>query len=327
LTRSRESGHYGALPEATMSSRFAHVSDPGASPIVVESLTTTLARPEELPDVPSFRIAAYNVWNLFGDEPDVHSPRPNPPASVEQLKALAKMILETDAAAIAFEEVQNRAILSKVFKKYVNPKLDDGMKFTAFVCVPSHDPRGINVALATRLAVRGTISFQDREFGDLDDSPKKFSRDLLGVRLNATPKYEFLFFVAHLKSKMGGDTSTFKRLLEAKEAREILEEPAFGRGPSFITGDLVLAGDMNDDPGTEVIDTLRGSGPTAMRDVLADLDDSNTYPTHTRYRKTRLDYIFASPTIQIGDPKIHKTDIAADASDHYPVSAEITVPV
>ncbi len=310
-----------------MSSRFVHVSDSAVAPVVFESLTSTLARPEELPDVPSFRIAAYNVYNLFGDEPDVHSARPNPPAPDEQLKALGKMILETDAAAIAFEEVQNRAILSKVFKKYVNPKLDDGMKFTAFVCVPSHDPRGINVALATRLAVRGTMSFQDREFGDLDESRKKFSRDLLGVRLNATSKYEFLFFVSHLKSKMGGEPATFKRLLEAREAREILEEPSFGRGPSFISGDMVLAGDMNDDPGTDVIDTLGGSGATKLLDVLSELPDSNTYPTHTRYKKTRLDYIFASKTIRISDPQIHKTDNAAAASDHYPVSAKITVPV
>jgi endonuclease/exonuclease/phosphatase family metal-dependent hydrolase len=309
-----------------MGTRFAPVSDTSVTPIVFESLTTTLTRPEELPEVPSFRIAAYNVHNLFGDEPDVHSSRPDPATGAKQMKALARMILETDAAAIAFEEVQNRAILSKVFKKYVNPKLDDGMKFTAFVCVPSHDPRGINVALATRLAVRGSMSFQDREFGDLDDSAKKFSRDLLGVRLNATRKYEFLFFVSHLKSKMGGDESTFKRMLEAREAREILEEPAFGLGPAFISTDMVLAGDMNDDPGSEVIATLRGTGQNELRDVLADLPDSNTYPTHTRYKKTRLDYIFASKTIGIGDPKIHKGDIAAEASDHYPVSAEITVP-
>lgn len=306
--------------------RFAQVLDASVSPVVVESLTTTLARPEELPDVPSFRIAAYNVWNLFGDEPDVHSPRPNPPASDEQLKAIAKMILDTEAAAIAFEEVQNRAILSKVIRKYVNPKLDPELRFTAFVCIPSHDPRGINVALATRLAVRGTVSFQDREFGDLDDRAKKFSRDLLGVHLNATREYEFMFFVSHLKSKMGGETATFKRLLEANEAREILEEPAFGGGPAFISRDLVLAGDMNDDPDSEVIATLRGSGATALRDVLGELPDSNTYPTHTRYRKTRLDYIFASPSIRIGDPQIHKSELATVASDHYPVSAEVTVP-
>ncbi|HEY7499292.1 MAG TPA: endonuclease/exonuclease/phosphatase family protein [Vicinamibacterales bacterium] len=310
-----------------MPSRFVPISDAADRPLVVETLTTTFAVPEDLPEVPSFRIAAYNVYNMFGDEPDVHSRRPDPPASDEQLKAIGKMILETDASAIAFEEVQNRAILTKVFRKYVNPKLDPEMRFSTFICVPSHDPRGINLAFATRFAVRSTLSFQDREFrGDADESPKKFSRDLLGVWLNATPKYEFMFFAGHLKSKMGGDEATFKRLLEAREARAILEEPSFGRGPSFISGDMVLVGDMNDDPDSEVISTLRGTGDTAMRDVLAELPDSNTYPTHTRYKKTRLDYIFASKTIRISDPQIHKTDIAADASDHYPVSASVAVP-
>ena len=43
----------------------------------VQPLTDVLVRPGELPDVPEFRIASYNAYNLFGDKPDVHSsPQP-----------------------------------------------------------------------------------------------------------------------------------------------------------------------------------------------------------------------------------------------------------
>jgi hypothetical protein len=92
------------------------------------------------------------------------------------------------------------------------------------------------------------MSFQDREFGDLDDTAKKFSRDLLGVRLSATPTYEFLFFVSHLKSRWAARRRRSSVCSKPGEARTILEGRPFGRGPSFISGDMVLAGDMNDDP-------------------------------------------------------------------------------
>ena len=159
----------------------------------VENLGEVLARPEELTEVPSFRIASYNVHNLFGDRPDVHSGQPGPPASPEQLKALAKMIVDLDADAIAFQEVQNERVLSDLIRKKVNPKLEKEARFTAFTCLPSHDPRGINVALATRFAVLGAMNFNAREFGPLEERAKKFSRDLLGVDMYATPTYRFIF--------------------------------------------------------------------------------------------------------------------------------------
>lgn len=292
----------------------------------VENLGEVLARPEELTEVPSFRIASYNVHNLFGDRPDVHSGQPSPPASAEQLKALAKMIVDLDADAIAFQEVQNQRVLSDLIRKKVNPKLEKEARFTTFICIPSHDPRGINVALATRLAVNGTMSFKDREFGPLEEKAKKFSRDLLGVDIYATPSYRFLFFVGHLKSKLGGEESEYKRSLEAGEIRAIIEKPTFGARP-FIQQDMVLAGDMNDDPDTGTIEILRGADPALLSDVLAAVEPNYTYPTHTRYPKTRLDYMFASPSIKISGAEIHRENAAAgEASDHYPVSATITVP-
>jgi endonuclease/exonuclease/phosphatase family metal-dependent hydrolase len=288
-------------------------------------LTGVLARPEELPRVQEFRIASYNAWNLFGEAPDVHSARPSDPASDEQLDALAKMILNLHADAIAFQEVQNEKVLGALFRERVNPKIKDApYRFATFVCLPARDPRGINVALATRLAVRGSVTFHDREFGPTDDDAVRFSRDLLGVELFATPEYRFLMFVAHLKSKIGGDEATGKRRLEASEIRTILEDPQMGGNP-YLDQDLVLCGDMNDDPDGEVVRILtEGTGPSAkpLRDVLGSL---RSYPTHKRYKKTRLDYILASPTIAIQEPEVHTEEPAAEASDHYPVSATVRV--
>lgn len=299
----------------------------------VESLTDVLARPGELPDVETFRIAAYNLYNLFGEDPDVYSQRPNAPTPDDQLDALGEMIRNLDADAIAFEEVQNEKVLANLIRTRVNPRIRDrAYRFSSFVVIPSRDPRGINVALATRLAVNGSLTFHDREFGDLDERATRFSRDLLGVDLFATPTYRFLFFVAHLKSKMGGEPSQAKREVETTEIRTILEKPQFGAGQPYIDQDMVVCGDMNEDPGQEPIEILKGKdGATPLRDVLE--SGGPTYPTHTRYRKTRLDYIFASPSITIEDAKVHRDDVdsnvdlevARKASDHFPISATVRV--
>src|SRR4029450_11470157 len=111
-------------------------------------------------------------------------------------------------------------VLGALFRERVNPKIKDApYRFTTFVCISARDPWGINVALATRLAVRGSVTFHDREFGPADDDAVRFSRDLLGVDLFATPEYRFLMFVAHLKSKMGGAPSQTTRESGATETR------------------------------------------------------------------------------------------------------------
>lgn len=289
-------------------------------------LTSVLARPEELPEVDELVVAAYNAHNLFG--PDPPGGAKAKPKSADEIDALAEMILGLDASVIAFEEVQDRDTLARLFREHVNPKIKDkAERFTSFVCIPSHDPRGINVALATRLAVRATVSFTDREFGSLDEKATVFSRDLLGVELFGTPTYRFLFFVAHLKSKLArseaeAEAGGAKRRCEASEIRSILEEPPFGATP-FIDQPMLLCGDMNDDPDSEVIEVLTG-GERPLRDLLD--RDALSYPTHNKYKKTRFDYILASPSIvATGEVFEGAKEVAKLASDHFPVRATIEV--
>jgi len=301
--------------------------------LAVEPLGESLRRREELEFVREVRIATYNVFKLFGERPDVYSPQPHDPTSEKQLAALGEMILALDADAIAFQEVQNRRILKDLFQQHVNRALKKKGEepFSSFVCHPAYDIHGINVALATRLAVRTTLSFTEYEFGPLDDHAFRFSRDLLGVELFATPEYRFGFFVAHLKSKLGGERSEDKRVLEAREIRKQLVEPSFG-GAAYISQDMVLAGDMNDDPQAEAIAILQGGEPaSALTDLLATVQPNYTWPTHHKRPKTRLDFILASPSLTAhvdrSSCKIYQQEpAAADASDHYPASVTIEVP-
>jgi endonuclease/exonuclease/phosphatase family metal-dependent hydrolase len=297
-------------------------------PELQESLLEVLRRPHELRDVGSIVIASYNAYNLFDDESD----RPTPRA---QMKALAEVILDLNPDVIAFAEVQNERVIRTLFRSFVNPELDPRDKYDGFVCLAGNDRRGINVALVTRLSVRGTMTFHDREFDRSDGrTPVKFSRDLLGVKIQITPNpaHSYLHFAAHLKSKIFGERAEKKRGMEASEIVNILTEATFAPTP-FISQDVIVTGDMNDDPDTRVIDLLKADG--RLSDTLADVDPNYTYPTrinadkpgHRSYPPTRLDYLFASPTMapRLSELTIHRTDAANRASDHYPISAVMRV--
>jgi endonuclease/exonuclease/phosphatase family metal-dependent hydrolase len=289
--------------------------------IQVHQLRDVLRRPAELPRRAEITVASYNVYNLFGESAE----RPKPE---EQLDALGEMVLKLNADIISFAEVEDVETLKNLFRSRVNNDLEGDDKYDAFICVPANDPRGINVAMATRLSVRGKMSFSDREFGSMEERATRFSRDLLGVKIQATPDADssFLYFAGHLKSKIGGERAEEKRRMEAGEVINILTEPTFGDQP-FMDQRLLFAGDMNDDPDSAVIDVLKDGG---LDDLFAAVRPNDTYPTslpRRRYPSTRLDYLFASAAMKprVSRLQIRRDDPADEASDHYPISAAVRV--
>jgi len=296
-------------------------------PELKESLLQTLRRPSQLRAVPEIRIASYNAYNLF----DKESERA---ASAAQMRALGSVILGIRPHVIAFAEVENEQVIRRLFSTYVNSELDDDDKYDGFVCLAGNDKRGINVALVTKLSIRGVMTFHDREFDSSPDTQSvKFSRDLLGVDIQITDKSEdrYIHFAAHLKSKIGGQAAAEKRGMEATEIAGIFTEGAFGRTP-FIDQPMLLTGDMNDDPDSAVIETLSASG---LADMFAGEANANSYPTRIhegkkkkhKYPPTRLDYLFASPSMasRLSNLKVHRKGAADKASDHYPISATLRV--
>ena len=98
-----------------------------------------------------FTIATYNVKNLFDDHDDPYFrdeqtiPVPKP---MEEVRALAAVIINMNADVIALQEVESRGVLRKFkwgFLKDLN--YDDPVLFEG------DDMRGIDVALLSRLPV------------------------------------------------------------------------------------------------------------------------------------------------------------------------------
>jgi endonuclease/exonuclease/phosphatase family metal-dependent hydrolase len=83
---------------------------------------------------------------------------------------------------------------------------------------------------------------------------------------------------------------------------------------------LILAGDFNDFPPGPVTFTLHHR----LRDVSAKIAKRRTWPS--RFPLLRLDRIYLSPEVRIGEVRIDRSPSARLASDHLPVVCELDIP-
>ncbi len=102
------------------------------------------------------------------------------------------------------------------------------------------------------------------------------------------------------------------------QARALLEEwiaPALAHPP------VVLCGDFNSRPSSKVHQILGG----ALRDVSRQNGCNPPRTFSTRWPLVCLDYLFVSPEVHVEHAESWKSPLAALASDHFPIVAQICV--
>jgi len=228
-----------------------------------------------------------------------------------RLKALAQVITAIDADVLALQEVENIEILT-----YFNDEYLDGM-YTEAVLIEGNDPRGIDVAVLSKIRILEVESFRDTRIDDPENDRRiRFSRDLLAVTFPASNGKKWTLLTTHLKS--GGDTdSVDKRTLQVGEIIKIIKERGYisrtGRGI------LVVAGDLNLEPSSENMARLTG---VPLSDPARDLPYRKTH----RSRKV-LDYILLSPDADsryvMGSVGVYLDSPAWEASDHFAVYLDL----
>lgn len=256
------------------------------------------------------RVGTYNVENLFDNVDDPHkADDPGPP--VERLEALAAVIKAIDCDVLALQEVENLSVLRRFNAEYLA-----GL-YPEQVLVEGNDPRGIDVAVLSKLPVVDVISYRDRDIPLPDgDDAIRFSRDLLAVRLRDGHGRLWTLLTTHLKSGTTSDDRS-RRTLQAEEIARICREEGFvsvlGRGFT------VLAGDLNAEPWAEDLQALSAA---PFSDPARDLPYRFTHVSGKV-----LDYVLLSPDADesyvIGSAKIHRESPAEEASDHFPVYVEL----
>jgi endonuclease/exonuclease/phosphatase family metal-dependent hydrolase len=250
------------------------------------------------------RVASWNVHDLFdaadrivppGDEDLVPSG-----AEVEaKLARLAAVLARVDADLWLLQEVESRAVLDRLaaLGGYPAARLVDG-----------NDPRGIDVALLSRLPLGGYASHAG-EVGP--DGRLLWPRDCVEAWAEAGGR-RLAVIGSHLSSALSDDGT--RRARQAARMREIADAAA-AEDPEAL---VLAGGDLNDAPGSLALAPLLADG--AWDDPLPAGSITFAGPSGS----ARLDYLLvpAASGAIVAAFVDGGADVAA-ASDHRPVVLDL----
>jgi len=266
---------------------------------------------------PNFTVMTWNVENLFDekDDPDTDDTVLTSAQVEDKLTEVAAVVDLEGPDVLALQEIETFDLLRRL-----NLRLD--AKLPQYTLVPSHDPRGINVALMTRLPIVKTVSHATERFYAPDGSgPYSFPRDCLEVHLTLQDERNAVVLVNHQTSRLTYNSDR-KRQAQAKRTREIAdalraEDPARS---------VFIVGDMNDDPLAPSSQLYLAGG--TWRDLAAELPSSDSYTYLYSGLKIRLDYVLSDETLLEWKEQvsIRHDDHVRVASDHFPIVVRYALP-
>ncbi len=252
------------------------------------------------------RVATWNVHDLFDAEDRLVPPGDEDlvpaPAEVEaKLARVAAVLARVDADAWLLEEVENVAVLDRLARAagYGIARLVDG-----------NDPRGIDVALVSRLPVDAYASHA-AEPGP--DGRLLWPRDCVEAWLDVGGR-RVVLVGSHLSSALSDDGT--RRRWQAARLRAIADA-ALGDGAALV----LAGGDLNDAPSSDALAPLLADG--AWRDPVA----PGAVTWSGDGSAARLDYLLVPGSS--GAPVVAWVEVGADvaaASDHRPVVLDVRVP-
>ena len=267
-------------------------------------------------------VGSYNVLNLFDAVDDPYTAdEPTQPKPPSELEALAQSMRALNADVLALVEVENRGVLQQFVDLYLS---DMGYQVVLF---EGNDPRGIDVAVLSRLPVGPVTSYRHLRFPDTEGRPTRFQRDLLQVRIEPPEGQSFDLFVVHFKSKGGEDEGGLAvRLAEARQVRAILD----ARLNANSEAAFLVAGDFNDTIDSRPLQALIGTGPTALTTFIDDLPAGNRVTYNQPPHRSMIDFILASPAMarryvpgSYSVPRDGSPEVSG--SDHNPVLARFRI--
>lgn len=275
-------------------------------------------------------VATYNIRNLFDGVQNVGK-APEKPKPEKELIALSNAIHDIKADVIALEEVESKGTLKKFTEQYLKD-----LNYQ-IVLREANDPRGIDVAVLSRIPVLNIKSHKNIKVNVSGQEPSTFSRDLLQVKFKASENYNFTLFLTHLKSQHGGDEADDKRRGEVMKIRQIVRDYT-KKNPN---DNYILAGDFNDVYNATSLEPILNNKKSDLNLTDLILKDLGTgkdiYTYHPEKYRSRIDYMLVSPTMMPEyidkSVKIHKFPSETrfdkwsfyEASDHLPITAKFDI--
>lgn len=263
-------------------------------------------------------LATWNVENFFDSVDDpLKDDSVFPPDIVNfKLSSIATVIKALNPDLIALQEVENLQLLQKLND-------EGGLGYKNAILLEGNDPRGIDVALLTRLDVLQVETHKDDALPELPGLPPnyRFSRDCLEVHLESNGM-RFIALINHFVSKAQGVEVTLpRREAQALRVRRIVDELQ----AVDSTAKIVVLGDLNDTPDSIPIRRLTKGKPKESRlyEATSILPVEDRYSYIFRGTGELIDYVLFNknfkPLINNQSVRIFHDVLADQASDHDPV--------
>jgi uncharacterized protein len=251
------------------------------------------------------RLATWNVHDLFDAEdrllpPGAEDPVLSPAEVEAKLEAIRAVLARLDADVVLLQEVENSALASELAARagYLEARLVEG-----------NDPRGIDVAVLSRLPVARYVSHA----AERDASGRAlWPRDCVEVHLEAAGR-RIAIVASHLSSRLSDDGT--RRAEQAARMRAIAD--ALGAAdPDAL---LLAGGDLNDPPSAPALAPLAGDG--AYVDPLPPA--VTTWSSGSRAERLDALLVARGGAGAIERAAVEGGDEVARASDHQPVLVEL----
>ncbi len=287
----------------------------------------------------TFRVASYNMLNLFDheDDPAITGDIDDLPMATTdgRCRSLAAAIREVDADVLALQEIESAACLEWFRDTYL-----DGMGYDHLVSLDVGYYRGVENAVLSRFPLSGASAPPMIPIDDVvrhgggwadpveGDDTTTYQRTPLRVDVKTPSGYEMTLFVVHHKS---GYSYRHRREGEALKLVELVDAVRAGDPDRNI----ILLGDFNAAPWDRSMDVYRDAG---FIDVFA---DPSVERARTHESNRTIDFILmnsaAHRELIPGSQKVHetksppknydwRTDPRPDEcpSDHRPIWIEMT---
>lgn len=269
------------------------------------------------PDGPRLAIATFNVQMLFDtvchsvscNGQDDFERNPTEAQFAAHADELAAAIRNLNADVVTLQEVENQVALDAL-----HTRLDD--LYPIAIIGETGPPASIDVATFARGELLEVHTHLDRPLTTTSGVITYFKRALLETHLDLDGQ-RIIVFNAHFKSKYDDDPE--QRLAEATGARELVLE----RVEQYPSAVILLAGDLNDTPGSAALETLEAGD--ALNRVTAELGaDAGTIVFGGSYRA--IDHIYQATggagRFVVGTASVHRDGRGLANSDHAALRAE-----
>jgi endonuclease/exonuclease/phosphatase family metal-dependent hydrolase len=253
------------------------------------------------------RLATWNVHDLFDEVDRLEPPgaldeRPGAGEVEARLAAVAAVLVRLDADAVLLQEVEDLPLLRRLAARcgYPEARLLEG-----------NDPRGIDVALLSRLPVVAYLGHAGEAGAD---GRWLWPRDAVEAVLTVGDQ-RVVLVGTHLSSRLS-DPAGVRRALQAARLRALADGAEDRWGAALV----VAGGDLNDDAAAPALRPLLGDGAWHVaapgRWTWSD-GASRAVLDHLAVRAVDAGALLAAAVAEGGD--------VAAASDHRPVVIDLLV--